>query len=1154
MKKKKFQKAMSVTAAAALMVPLAANVVNVQEVSAAEFAGASYYQTIDNVGQGGVGNADGDLDKRLTNTDDIHPIEFNINALGFPKDAASAALVIRGHDVDEEEGEWDRVYLNGGSQPIGALSGNNNTENSTVFYLDPADIEEGNNYIEITINDKNRPTYNSWALTVDWGQIVINDGPKDKIKIDRDSPPLINGTGASREVTYTALPQVPGIYIAEINLLDKNGNNVATIQKEIIATNTDAQKLIAEFNGVKEGEYTANVVFLEKDGKSPGQIQDMWTSNKPPVVRTLTNLTSAAINEAFVDLDNPEDALAEVTFSGIPAGTLYAGGEKLTVNNGTAVLTPAQIESGLAFVPQDPKTKQVTFTWNGSDGKMYALAPAEVILNIITLKPVEKSLKQNQKLFFTEDIILNEYYTGDKPAKTITITSVPEKIHGLKDESGNLVESGQTFKPEEFGKLIFDATGLDEGKALFQWSVSDGTNQSVPGQMAFAVTDGISPAIETAMVNHSDPYPKTITLTYGEGVQLQDAAGFTVEVDGLPTDITSAELSGKNQIILTLSEPIEPGAALTLSYEAEKGNLTDVAGNLAVSLTGESAIKISNQVREPLDGWVGDRANDGTKEVIAKPGDGLLLSAISERNAEKVEAVLFKGTKQEVIVPLSLTSSAEGHKVWKNTEFDLPETIKTGDYQVEFIAYDAEDKVIQTETEDRKANNGFYIAAEIDLTGTVTDQRNKEPLTKAVVTLFDADTNEPIIDPVTKKQFHAETDEKGKYKFTAVPTGKVYMTIQKPGYNTVSKQAVDTMPKSKEQTVITSDATLSKASSGGSVPVYIPDASLDLSVSSERVLAGTTSKVAIKYENKATAPLHIGTISVTLPEGAKVTNPDGGKVDGQKITWTVNNVSAGKDGQFNIEVKWPEIEPAETTVQISGTLTATNPNTAAQTFTSSAAIQLYKAKEELMQHTRYIMGYKDGEFKPGESVTRGQLAAILARLAGNPEVKGTLTYRDVKEGQWATDYIKVVTKYGYFSGYGDGTFRQGKALTRGELASVMVRYLDLEVNQKPNYHFTDTKGHWAAAAIETLYSKNYISGYKNGSFRPDNAIDRAEAVTMINRMLERGPLNGHAPIYSDINEKFWAFGDIQEATISHESHRNEDGSETFKDTIKDTVK
>lgn len=1152
MKNKKLQKTISITAAAALLVPVAANVVNVQEVSAAENVGVSYYQTTDNTGQGGVGSPDNDLDTSLKNDNGKHPIEFNINASGYKKDGASAALVIRGYDVDEEDGEWDRVYLNHGTESIGALSGNNEAWNSTVFYLDPAVIEEGANYVEILINNRN-PRYspNQWALTVDWGQIVINDGPKDKIAIDRDVPPAVTGTGSTRTVTYNALPKAAGDYIAEVNLLDKNGNNVATIQQEIKANDTDLQKLTANFNDLPDGEYTTNVIFLEKDGNTPGQIQDMWTSNKPPVVRTLTDLSPAAINEAFVDLDSPEDALAEVTFSEIPAGTLYAGGELVKVNNGTAVLTPEQIQSGLSFVPQNPETKQVKFKWNGSDGKMYALAPAEVTLHTL-LRPASESLKQNQKLPFTEYMNLEKYYIGSEPVETITITSIPKNLHGLKDKEGTLVEAGRTFTPEQFEELSFDATNLEEGTALYHWSIFDGTNQSVQTPMNFTVTDGISPTIDTATVNDNDP--NTIILTYGEAIQLEDAAGFTVEADDKAVVIESAKLNGENQIVLTLVEPIKPGAALTLSYEGDTGNVKDAAGNPAISLTGESALKIINQVREPLDGWVGDRSIDTTEEVIAKPEDGLMLSAISELKAEKVEAVLFKGTDQEETVSLSLTSNEKGHKVWTNTEFKLPADVKTGDYQVEFIAYDAEGKEIQTETEGRKANNKFYVAAEIGLTGTVTDQRNEEPLAKATVTLFDAATNEPIIDPATKEPFSAVTDEKGTYKFTNVPTGNVYMTIQKPGYNTVSKQTVDAMPKTKAQTTITSNVVLSKASSGGGVPVYTPEASIDLSVSSDRVLAGTTSKVAVNYENKSTAPLNAGTISIEIPKGAKVINPDGGKVEGQKITWTVNDVLAGKGGQFNIEVKWPEIETAEATVQLVGTLTATNSNTAAQTFTSSASVQLYKAQEELMQHTRYIMGYKDGEFKPAESLTRGQLAAILARMAGNPDVKGTLTYRDVKEGQWATDYIKVVTKYGYFSGYGDGTFRQGKALTRGELASVMARYLDLEVNQKPNPHFADTKGHWAAAAIETLYSKNYLSGYKDGSFRPDNAINRAEAVTMINRMLERGPLKGHAPIYSDIDESFWAFEDIQEATISHESYKNQDGSETFKGKIKDTVK
>jgi len=117
----------------------------------------------------------------------------------------------------------------------------------------------------------------------------------------------------------------------------------------------------------------------------------------------------------------------------------------------------------------------------------------------------------------------------------------------------------------------------------------------------------------------------------------------------------------------------------------------------------------------------------------------------------------------------------------------------------------------------------------------------------------------------------------------------------------------------------------------------------------------------------------------------------------------------------------------------------------------------------------------------------------------------------------------------------------------------MARFLKLEGSAPVNPHFTDVKGHWAENAIEALYLGHYINGYKDGTFKPNNKIRRDEAITMINRMLYRAPLLGLDPIWPDVPADHWSFGDVQEATVSHDSIRNADGSETFKNRIEDDV-
>ncbi|MFH5186760.1 S-layer homology domain-containing protein [Paenibacillus sp. TAB 01] len=178
----------------------------------------------------------------------------------------------------------------------------------------------------------------------------------------------------------------------------------------------------------------------------------------------------------------------------------------------------------------------------------------------------------------------------------------------------------------------------------------------------------------------------------------------------------------------------------------------------------------------------------------------------------------------------------------------------------------------------------------------------------------------------------------------------------------------------------------------------------------------------------------------------------------------------------------------------------------------------------------------------------------MARLTENDELTDSLNYTDVKADHWAANYIRIVTKHGYFNGFEDGTFRPEAPVTRGELVAVMARFLKLNVSTPNELHFNDIEGHWAAASIEELYRSKYLAGYPDGSFKPQNNIIRSEAVTLVNRMLYRGPLKGLNPLFPDVNASHWAFGDVQEATISHEANRNADGSETWQKNIEDKVR
>jgi len=445
----------------------------------------------------------------------------------------------------------------------------------------------------------------------------------------------------------------------------------------------------------------------------------------------------------------------------------------------------------------------------------------------------------------------------------------------------------------------------------------------------------------------------------------------------------------------------------------------------------------------------------------------------------------------------------------------------------------------------------------VDPYGTITNSVTKEVIEGASVVLYYADTarnkgkgiktNTEVVlpalvgfapnDNASPEQL---TDTHGFYAYMVYPETDYYLSVMKNGFYNYKSPTL-----SVEWDIVRHDLELTPVAVGS------PSASpaLTLSVDKNKVKEGTTTTVTVDYKNNASSPMAAGEIKVKIPTGAVVADAAGGVVTDNTIVWKVTNVLGGQGGSFKIVIEWPLMKAADTAFDITGEFTA---NSAASK--SSVKVNVFSDRFGKLTHNRYILGYPDKEFKSEGSLTRAELAAIVARLSGDVKVEESLSFNDVRKGHWATNYIQIATKNGYFSGYEDGSFRPDAAVTRGELAAVMARFLKLEVSAPAAAHFKDTSGYWAADTIEALYNGKFLTGYPDGNFKPKKEITRVEAVTMINRMLYRGPLQGLAPLFPDMPQSHWGFGDVQEATISHKANRNEDGSEKWIESINDSVK
>lgn len=181
----------------------------------------------------------------------------------------------------------------------------------------------------------------------------------------------------------------------------------------------------------------------------------------------------------------------------------------------------------------------------------------------------------------------------------------------------------------------------------------------------------------------------------------------------------------------------------------------------------------------------------------------------------------------------------------------------------------------------------------------------------------------------------------------------------------------------------------------------------------------------------------------------------------------------------------------------------------------------------------YMQGYPNGTFQPSGKVTRAELASILFRLRGDSLASSSVsnqtpTYTDVVAGKWSTKAIQAVTSAGWMQGYHQNMFAPERPITRAEIATVIARWMKLSGTGAT---FADTQGHWATTAIAQVQQAGYMQGMPDGTFKPNQTLSRAEAVTLFNRILKIAPVTGTTmSTWSDVPASHWAFADIMAAT------------------------
>lgn len=269
------------------------------------------------------------------------------------------------------------------------------------------------------------------------------------------------------------------------------------------------------------------------------------------------------------------------------------------------------------------------------------------------------------------------------------------------------------------------------------------------------------------------------------------------------------------------------------------------------------------------------------------------------------------------------------------------------------------------------------------------------------------------------------------------------------------------------------------------------------------------------------------TVSGVVGDKIKVTATVTGST--AKPTWTSSNedvATVDENGNITLVGKGT----ATVKVKVNGVV-KNIPVTVKEATATPTPVPTVKPTEAPVINTEYTKpyasGYDDGSFLPNNNITRGELAAMIARLSYGDDLPDGMyqaSFPDVDSDAWFNKYIGYLEDKDVLSGYEDGTFRPMDTITRGEISAVIARAQRYDLISYNNI-FTDvTENDWAKDYIETLADKNIVSGYEDGTFGPYSPLTRAEAVAIINRVLvESTPIVTFTP--NDI-AGHWAEADI----------------------------
>ena len=704
--------------------------------------------------------------------------------------------------------------------------------------------------------------------------------------------------------------------------------------------------------------------------------------------------------------------------------------------------------------------------------------------------------------------------------------TLPTAKDGFTDDTGKVrIDGMYVFVNDENGAIENAFVKLNDDDTI-SVTLPDGTNIDYANRITVTVTDKdgnplkdisvtVSDTVENSLTDKTDENGKMVVPPLSEDITDENGVG---KVNGYNVVVTDEKAPIANAFI-TISEDGR------LSVKLPEANKIDIENRISVVVTDNEDKPVKDMTviftdkAERTENNVTDE--NGRATVPPTNIDVTDFNGYGEVDGYIVTVKNTVGAIEKAHIKHNAEIKNEDGSVKsaENISVELPEGVKF-DYANRIIVT-VSNKADNTAVKDMSvivSEKAFEGTETKSLTG-VTDKDGVIILPPASEGVTDKDGKTDISETIPGKDTDGDGKEdteetKTEYNITVEDTkGKIekaYIEI-KDGKITVTLPDTHTLTTSNQTTVTVADKD-NKAVKG--VSVTIKDK--------------TTEKTGTTDANgKVTLPVKSsGGGSSSGGGGGRGGSSGGGYISTNTTNITVTDKngktvsvskSTDKDGKITLTLpNGADLNDNHYTIKATdskGNAKADisialkdKKNNSANGTTDKNGMLILPASE----HKAYIFGYADGTFRPDNNMSRAEAAAIFARLIAdkkNESVKGTPSFKDTPNNGWYSAFVGYLEKYNIISGYEDGTFRPDESITRAEFVTIAVRYYSLfnEVKSVSNTtKYNDlSNNYWAIKNISYATSEKWLNGYSDGSFRPDIVVTRAEVVTIINRATGR---------------------------------------------------